>query len=122
MAHIATASYPICPRCSEHVELESANTDEKGKAVHEECYVVYAIEQARIPIVKKPGLIITSSPQDEILAGRCSSCPSAQFRLRGNTLKNKEVLRSIFETHFKRVHMREFAGRPAMRLVGTVTH
>jgi len=40
MTHIPTASYPICPLCSEHIELEKANTDDKGKAVHEECYVL----------------------------------------------------------------------------------
>jgi hypothetical protein len=41
MAHVPTASYPICPLCSEHIELESANTDEKGSAVHEDCYVAH---------------------------------------------------------------------------------
>lgn len=46
MAHIPTASYPICPLCSEHIELESAYTDEKGRAVHEECYVSHLIEQS----------------------------------------------------------------------------
>jgi len=43
MSHIAAASYPICPLCSEHVEIESANTDDKGRAVHEECYVAHTI-------------------------------------------------------------------------------
>lgn len=49
MAHVPTASYPICPLCSEHVELETANTDERGKAVHEECYVSRIIEPTRGP-------------------------------------------------------------------------
>lgn len=47
MSHIPTASYPICPLCSEHIELENANSDEKGRAVHEECYVSHFIEQRR---------------------------------------------------------------------------
>ncbi len=47
MAHIPAASYPICPFCSEHIELEKAHTDDKGKAVHEECYVAHIIEQNR---------------------------------------------------------------------------
>ncbi len=45
MLHIPRAAYPICPLCSGHVELESANTDEKGQAVHEECYVSHLIAQ-----------------------------------------------------------------------------
>lgn len=43
MVHIPTASYPICPFCQEHIELETANTDDKGRAVHEECYVSHLI-------------------------------------------------------------------------------
>ena len=50
MAHIPSASYPICPLCSEHVELESANTDANGKAVHEDCYVAHIIERADGPL------------------------------------------------------------------------
>ena len=50
MTHIPTTSYPICPLCSEHVELENANTDEKGRAVHEDCYVSHFIEQRRAQI------------------------------------------------------------------------
>jgi hypothetical protein len=57
--------------------------------------------------VEKAELIITSSPDDDILSGHCSACPQAQFRLRGNTLKKKELLRSMFDKHFKRVHMKE---------------
>ena len=30
---------PNCSICNEQVELETANTDEDGKAVHEDCYV-----------------------------------------------------------------------------------
>jgi len=48
MSHIAAESYPICPLCSEHVEIESTNTDDKGRAVHEECYVAHTIELFRL--------------------------------------------------------------------------
>ena len=48
MAHVKTASYPICPLCTEHVEIETANTDEKGRAVHEDCYVAFILAQRRI--------------------------------------------------------------------------
>jgi hypothetical protein len=60
MTHIPTASYPICPLCSEHVELESANTDDKGKAVHEECYVAHIIEQTRAQMVFLPQVLASS--------------------------------------------------------------
>lgn len=30
---------PVCPICQRPVELESAKTDENGKAIHEDCYV-----------------------------------------------------------------------------------
>jgi hypothetical protein len=32
--------FPMCSLCNEPVELESAKTDEDGKVVHEECYVL----------------------------------------------------------------------------------
>lgn len=38
MLYTPMASYPICALCREHVELEIATTDERGQAVHEECY------------------------------------------------------------------------------------
>jgi len=31
---------PICPICGEPVCLEEAKTDEDGRAIHEDCYVV----------------------------------------------------------------------------------
>jgi len=31
--------FPICPICNEPVEIATSNTDEHGKAVHEDCYV-----------------------------------------------------------------------------------
>jgi hypothetical protein len=45
MAHIRKASYPVCPLCNEVVEIETANTDEKGWAVHEDCYVAHITSQ-----------------------------------------------------------------------------
>ncbi len=48
MTHIPAASYPICPFCTEKIELEKANTDEKGQAVHEDCYVAHILGKKRI--------------------------------------------------------------------------
>lgn len=31
---------PFCPICNKPVPLEIANTDEHGRAVHEECYLL----------------------------------------------------------------------------------
>jgi hypothetical protein len=31
---------PICPHCERPVELENARTDEDGKAIHPECYLL----------------------------------------------------------------------------------
>jgi hypothetical protein len=33
------SALPICPACNRPVPLESAKTDDKGRAIHEECYV-----------------------------------------------------------------------------------
>jgi hypothetical protein len=63
MAHIPAASYPICPLCSEHIELEKANTDDKGRAVHEECYVAHIIEQNRAQIMFSPTCSLFGHPR-----------------------------------------------------------
>jgi hypothetical protein len=34
------SSYPICPICALPVAIETSKTDENGRAVHEECYVL----------------------------------------------------------------------------------
>ena len=34
------AKLPNCPMCNKSVALESAKTDENGKATHEECYLL----------------------------------------------------------------------------------
>lgn len=31
---------PTCPICNEPVELETSKTDEHGRAIHEECYLL----------------------------------------------------------------------------------
>ena len=61
MAHISRASYLICPFCSEPVELETANTDQNGRAVHENCYVAYIASQGRILLSTSRGLSILRS-------------------------------------------------------------
>jgi hypothetical protein len=72
--------------------------------------------------MKKAELVIESRPDEEILAGHCSSCPTtAQFRFRGNTLKHKELMRSAFDKHFQRVHMHEDANQAAARTVREAT-
>jgi hypothetical protein len=38
-ATLANAPLPMCHLCSKPVELETAKTDEGGRAVHEECYL-----------------------------------------------------------------------------------
>jgi hypothetical protein len=35
-----SSQLPICSLCHETVEIETAKTDEDGKAVHEECYAL----------------------------------------------------------------------------------
>jgi hypothetical protein len=51
MSHTPTASYPICQLCKEHIELETANSDDKGQPVHTECYASHLASQqpAAIP-------------------------------------------------------------------------
>jgi hypothetical protein len=51
----------LCELCSEHVELETANTDEKGKAVHEECYVSFIAAQYRNLEAASRSLLILSA-------------------------------------------------------------
>ena len=38
----------LCSICARHVDLESSKTDERGKAVHENCYVRSAIGAFRM--------------------------------------------------------------------------
>jgi hypothetical protein len=53
--------------------------------------------------VEKLALIIESRPNDKFLVAACSACPT-RFRLPGNTLGHKELLRKKFEIHCRGVH------------------
>jgi hypothetical protein len=67
MAHLRKASYPVCPLCQEHVELETANSDERGRAVHEECYVTHIISRNKGLMTMEQALSILysdRSPRD----------------------------------------------------------
>jgi hypothetical protein len=54
--------------------------------------------------MKKPELVLTSTPEDDFLRGLCSACPTIKFRLEGNTLEHKQLLRTMFDNHVRRVH------------------
>ena len=47
-------------------------------------------------------LIIESRPDDKLLVAACSAC-AARFKLRGNTLGHKELLRKKFDIHCRGV-------------------
>jgi hypothetical protein len=46
-AQDASQSSLVCTVCTRPISLETSNTDENGKAVHEECYVGKTIAQFR---------------------------------------------------------------------------
>jgi hypothetical protein len=54
--------------------------------------------------MKKLELVLTSTPGDDFLSGVCSACATIQFSLKGNTLEHKQLLRTMFDNHFRRVH------------------
>lgn len=37
---------PLCPMCNKPVKLETAKSDEGGKAIHEECYLSKLFDEA----------------------------------------------------------------------------
>jgi hypothetical protein len=41
--------HPLCGVCNKPLELDIAVADQDGKAVHEECYVLRMLEQAKKP-------------------------------------------------------------------------
>jgi hypothetical protein len=49
MPNRQTLSFPICSICNEPVEINTAKTDEDGKAIHEECYVMIIIRKGASP-------------------------------------------------------------------------
>jgi hypothetical protein len=61
MPHTRIEPYFICPLCSQPIELETANTDEKGQAVHEDCYVALILAQCPIPASTSRSLLILSA-------------------------------------------------------------
>jgi hypothetical protein len=67
--------------------------------------------------MKKPELVIESTPDDRFIAIRCSSCDTFKVRIEGNTLSNKALMRGMYDLHFKQLHMREDASQAAFRAV-----
>ena len=53
----------------------------------------------------KAQLVMESKPDDGFLRSRCSACPHVRFDLTGNTLSQKVLVRKMFDTHFRLVHM-----------------
>jgi hypothetical protein len=53
LPHTPMSSFPLCQLCQEHVPLEVCTTDDRGQAVHEECYASHLTSQnpARNPCV-----------------------------------------------------------------------
>ena len=54
-AHVSNATHPhtenpLCSICNKPVSLESANTDEHGRATHENCYFLKLNVKHRVPI------------------------------------------------------------------------
>lgn len=47
-AHPVSQPAVICCICAEPISLETARTDERGKAVHEICYVSKTISRFRV--------------------------------------------------------------------------
>jgi hypothetical protein len=63
------------------------------------CGMIFGVEKAE--------LIIESEPNDEFVKGRCSVCPAVRFAVTGNTLKQKQLVRTMFDLHVKRAHLRD---------------
>ena len=60
-------------------------------------------------MASKAELVLDSTPDDNFLEGHCSACKTTKFRLTGNTMDQKLLLRSMFDSHFRRAHAREDA-------------
>ncbi len=62
---------PMCSFCSRPVKIESAKTDENGKAVHEDCYVLRVTGKRHLPnlnsffIVPQPQLSLRKKASPE---------------------------------------------------------
>jgi hypothetical protein len=57
--------------------------------------------------VSEAELVISSKPEDDFLNGACSVCHAVRFHLTGNTLERKQLLRKMFDIHFRRIHAQE---------------
>jgi hypothetical protein len=60
--------FPTCPLCNEPVELETAKTDEKGNAIHDECYILEIRPEPIEPIAISPMMV--SCPRCGVAAGK----------------------------------------------------
>jgi hypothetical protein len=58
-APVSARWMPTCTLCNKPVQLETCNTDESGKAIHEECYIrkVVRLKQTNRAIVQLPGFL-----------------------------------------------------------------
>jgi hypothetical protein len=53
MADHQSVREPSCILCAKPIDLEAANTDEQGRAVHENCYAALITSDGRtIPVVR----------------------------------------------------------------------
>ncbi len=72
--------------------------------------------------MKKPRLEITQWENEMPIRGKCSSCADAEFTAKPRTIeKNQQLMNTMFEDHFKRIHMREDASQAAARIVKEAT-
>jgi hypothetical protein len=72
-------------------------------------------------VMKKPELIIESTPDDDFISIRCSSCDTFKVRIEGNTLASKTMIRGIYDLHFRYIHVSEDASQAAARIVREAT-
>ena len=58
-------------------------------------------------MASKAELVLDSTPDDNFLEGHCSACKTTKFRLTRNTMDQKTLLRSMYDSHFRRAHSQE---------------
>jgi hypothetical protein len=73
--------------------------------------------------MKKPHLVVMERRDEIPVRGTCSACPDMIFApaVMGDRRYNFEVLRKLFDEHFKKVHLREDASQAAARIVREAT-
>jgi hypothetical protein len=49
---------PICSICNKPIDLETSKTDERGQAVHEECYLRIVKQPPRLPVQKSVSMAV----------------------------------------------------------------